>query len=91
MRRIKSVLAVVAAMVTMMALAGPAFASTDGGCIAAVPTSPLSAVTVAVTSLPLLHLLQIAAAVVVALAVVGLAWLSKVRPSMPASTAQATS
>ncbi len=62
MRRIKSVLAVVAAMVTMMALAGPAFASSDGGCIAAVPTSPLSAVTVAVTSLPLLHLLQIAAA-----------------------------
>ncbi len=63
MERMKLVLAVATAMVAMMALAGPAFASTDGSCIH-LPISPVAAAAAPITSLTLL--LQLAVAVVVA-------------------------
>jgi hypothetical protein len=63
MRRIKLVLAVAAAVVAMMAFAGPAFASTDVSCIH-MPLSPMTAVAVPATFSALL--LQLAVAVVIA-------------------------
>ena len=66
MRRIKLVLAVVAAMVATLTLAGPALASTYGSCIH-MPLSPTSAVAMP-TAFPAL-LLQLAAAVGIVLVV----------------------
>jgi hypothetical protein len=86
-RRIKLVSAVVAAMVAMMAFAGPAFASTDGSCIS-MPLSPMAAVAVPTTSLALL--LQLAVAVAVAMvAAVAQVPASTVRPPAFAGATQA--
>jgi hypothetical protein len=84
MKRIKFVITVAAAMVATMAFAGPAFASTDGGCIQ-MPLAPTSAVAVPPTFSALL--LQLAMAVGIALVVaVALVPVSLIRPSASADT-----
>ena len=62
MRRMKLILAVAAAMAAMMTLAGPAFASTDNGCLH-MPMSPMATTAVPATSSA--PLLQIAAVVAI--------------------------
>jgi hypothetical protein len=89
LRRIKLVLAVVAAMVAMMAFAGPVLASTFGSCIN-VPLSsltPLGGPTTYIASL-----LQLALVVgIVVVAVVVLMPTPSVRPIAPADNAQVVS
>ncbi|MBV9454963.1 MAG: hypothetical protein JOZ19_12740 [Rubrobacter sp.] len=88
MKRSKLALSVAASMVAMMALANPAFASTDGSCLN-LPISPVTAVAVPITSTVLL--LQLAVAVVIALvAAVAQAPASTVRPPAFGGTAQMT-
>ena len=89
MKRLKSALAIAASMVAMMALANPAFASTDGSCTN-MPISPVTAVAVPMTSTVLL--LQLAVAVMIALgAALSQVPASTVRPPAFGGTAQATS
>ena len=89
MKRLKLALAIAASVVAMMALANPAFASTDGGCIN-MPISPVTAVAVPMTSTVLL--LQLAVAVMIALvAALSQVPASTVRPPAFGGTAQATS
>jgi hypothetical protein len=86
MRRIRSVFAVAAAVVAAMAFAGPAFASTDSGCIS-IPFSPLMAFGAPVTFTALLLQLVVAVGVVL-VAVVALAFTVR-PPAAPADTTQA--
>lgn len=66
MRHTKLLLAVAAAMAAMMTLAGPAFASTDSGCIH-MPISPTMVTAMpATSSAPLLQIVVVAAIAVVA-------------------------
>lgn len=89
MKRLKLALAIAASVVAMMAVANPAFASTDGSCIN-MPISPVTAVAVPMTSTVLL--LQLAVAVMIALvAALSQAPASTVRPPAFGGTAQATS
>ncbi len=88
MRRIRSIFAVAAAVVAAMAFAGPAFASTDSGCIS-IPFSPLMAFGAPVTFTTLVLQLVVAAGVVL-VAAVALAWASTARPPAPGDTTQAT-
>ena len=84
MGRTKLVLAVAAAIVAMMALAGPAFASVDGSCIQ-LPISPIAAAAAPITSLALLFQLALAVAVAVVAAVAQVP-ASTVRPRTFAGT-----
>jgi len=86
MRRIKLVLSLAAATVTMMALASPAFAGTDGSCIH-VPISPVADVTMPPTSSALLLQLAVVVAVVAVVAAIVLAPKSTVRPPALSGTA----
>lgn len=89
MRRTKLILAVAAAMAAMMALAGPAFASTGNGCIH-MPISPTMATAVPATSSA--PLLQIAAVVAIAVvATVAQALISAGRRPVFASATQVVS
>jgi hypothetical protein len=88
MRRIRSVFAIAAAVVAAMAFAGPAFASTDSGCIS-IPFSPLMTFGAPVTFTALLLQLVVAVGVVL-VAAVALASASTVRPPAPTDTTQAT-
>ena len=87
MRRIALLIAVAAAIAAAMVTAGPAYASTGGSCIQ-LPASSILPVTLSTATLPMLHLIQVAAAVVVALAVAtAVAVASFVRPSTLEGTA----
>jgi len=68
MRRMKLVIAVAAAMGAMMAFAGPAFASTDSGCIS-MPMSPIAAATGPTIFVALLLQVAVVAAIAVVAAV----------------------
>lgn len=85
MRRIALLITV--AVAVAMFTAGPAYASTGGSCLQ-LPASPMLPISLSAASLPLLHLIQIGAAVVVALAVTtAVVVASVVRPSALEGTA----
>jgi hypothetical protein len=89
MKRIKSVLAVVVAMVAMMAFAGPVLASTFGNCIN-VPLSSLTPFGGPTTSAA--SLLQLAIVVgIVVVAAVALMPTPAIRPIAPVDNAQVVS
>ena len=83
MRRIRVIFAVAAAMISMMAFAGPAFASTDSGCIH-VPFSPLTAYGAPATFAALLIQLAVVVGIVMVAAVA-------LQPPAPTGTPQAVS
>jgi hypothetical protein len=89
MRRIKSVLATVVAMVAMMAFAGPVLASTGGNCINA-PLSSLTPFGGPTTFTASLLQLAIVVGIVVVAAVV-LMPAPTIRPIAPADNAQVVS
>ena len=85
MRLTKLVLAVVAATVATMALAGPAFAGTYGSCIH-MPLSPTSAVAIPTTFTALLLQLAVAVGIVLVAAAALVAPVSIVRPASADTT-----
>jgi hypothetical protein len=85
MRRMKLVLAVAAAMVAMMAFAGPAFASTDGGCIS-MPMSPIAAATGPTIFVALLLQVAVVAAIAVVAAVAQMPASAVGRPALADAT-----
>jgi hypothetical protein len=85
MRLTKLVLAVIAAMVAMTAIAGPALASTYGSCIQ-MPLSPTSAVAVPATFTALLLQLAVAVGIVLVAAAALVAPVSIVRPASADTT-----
>jgi len=89
MRHIRVIFAVAAAMISMMAFAGPAFASTDSGCIH-VPFSPLTPYGAPATFAALLIQLAVVVGIVM-VAAVALAPASTVQPPAPTGTPQAVS